>query len=448
MTSPSHETFRSVRGDGSPPTAPLPFFYGWVVTVCAFCILFLTYGVQYSFGVFLPAMLDDLGWQRASIAGAFSLYTMMYSGCSWLSGRLTDSRGPRFVIALGGILLGVGIMATSRMTATWHLYVFYGLIASLGMSTAYIPCNTTVVKWFQRKRGLALGLASSGSSCGILTLPPLASYLIAHWGWRPVYCAFGVLILLLLLIISRFMVRSPELLGLAPDGDAPATSSSFQNNETQQSLVITGWTLREAWTLPSFWLFFVLFVIMLFTVPVPFVHIVSFARDLGFSSTQGAVAVSIMGLSAFVGSLSLGPLSDRIGRKQGLTISLTFQVAAFVLFLSAKSLAILYCGAAAFGFFYGSMATLFPALMGDFFGRLHAGAITGFLFAGAGTFGAWGPMIAGYLRDTLGSYDIAFTYGIATSLLTLCLFIFTPKPPPSPTIAIEDRRPPSPLTLR
>ncbi|MBI3249602.1 MAG: MFS transporter [Deltaproteobacteria bacterium] len=423
------------------PSSPR-LFYGWIVTACAFCVLFLTYGVQYSFGVFLPAMLDELGWQRASIAGAFSLYSMMYSGCSLISGRLTDSRGPQFVIALGGVLLGLGIIATSRMSAMWHMYVFYGLIASLGMSTAYIPCNATVVKWFQRKRGLALGLASSGSSCGILICPPLASHLIAQWGWRPVYCAGGVTILLLLNVVARFMVRSPELLGLAPDGDtpsptglAPASPSAHANDASQPVTVIApsgGWTLQQAWRLPAFWLLFVVFVIMLLTVPVPFVHIVAYARDLGFSPTQGALAVSLMGLCAFVGSLSLGPLSDRIGRKQGLRISLILQVVAFLLFLSANSLGQLYCGAAAFGFFYGSMATLFPALIGDFFSRLHAGTITGFLFAGAGILGAWGPMIAGYLRDTSGSYHVAFMCSIATSVVALSLFLLTPKPPPSP----------------
>jgi len=410
---------------------PRTIFYGWIVTACAFLVLFLTYGVQYSFGVFLPAMLDDLGWQRASLAGAFSLYIMIYSGCSWLSGRLTDTKGPRAVIAVGGALLGSGIIATSRMSAVWHLYLFYGLIAALGMSTAYIPCNTTVVKWFQRKRGLALGLASSGSSCGILTCPPLASILIARWGWRPVYLSFGVVILVFLNILARFMVRSPELLGLAPDGDPlPTPAGHYSRATSAPGPVLTGWTLEAAWTLPSFWLLGVVFVIMLLTVPVPFVHIVAFARDLGLSPSQGALAVSIMGLCAFCGSLSLGPLSDRLGRKQGLLLSLTLQVAAFLLFLSAQSLGILYLGAAAFGFFYGGMATLFPALIGDFFGRLHAGAITGFLFAGAGILGAWGPMIAGHLRDVTGSYHLVFMCGAVTSTTALLLFLVTPKPPP------------------
>ncbi|MGE0823541.1 MAG: MFS transporter [Candidatus Binatia bacterium] len=444
-------------------TAP-SLFYGWIVTACAFLVLFLTYGIQYSFGVFLPFMLDELGWRRADIAGAFSLYTMVYSACSWFSGRFTDSKGPQVVIAIGGLLLGCGIMATSQVSAKWQMYIFYGFIAAFGMSTAFIPCNTTVVKWFQRKRGLALGLASSGSSSGILTCPPLAAALIASYGWRPVYFGCGVVILVALNIIARFMVRSPELLGLVPDGDpviAPTQreeevrhsraggnpgeeegAASFVSEQPdgvnrvssyslarQDSTLLTGWSLQEAWGFSSFWLLGLVFVIMLLTVPVPFVHIVAFARDLGFSSTQGALAVSIMGLCSFIGSLTLGPLSDRIGRKQGLLISLVIHVIAYVLFFSTQSLVTLYCGAAAFGFFYGSMATLFSALVGDYFGRRHAGAIAGFLFAAAGVFGAWGPMIAGYLRDTTGSYHLAFTCAVATSLVALLLFVVTPKPP-------------------
>ncbi len=412
-------------------------FYGWIVTACAFLILFLTYGVQYSFGVFLPFMLEELGWQRASIAGAFSFYTMTYSACSWLSGRLTDSKGPTVVIAVGGVLLGCGIIATSQVSAPWQMYLCYGFVAALGMSTAFIPCNTTVIKWFQRKRGLALGLASCGSSCGILVGPPLLAALIPLYGWRPVYLSCGVVIVIVLNIVARFMVRSPELLGLAPDGDplpspstlpggSPATAQALETAPT----LLPGWSLAEAWRFPAFWSLFLVFVIMLLSVPVPFVHIVAYARDLGFSPTQGALAVSIMGLSAFIGSLSLGSLSDRIGRKQGLLLSLTMHIIAYLLFVFAQSLTVLYLGAAAFGFFYGSMATLFTALIGDLFGRRHAGAIGGFLYAGAGVLGAWGPMIAGYVRDTTGSYRPAFTYAVVTSVVSLVLFAVTPKPPP------------------
>jgi len=404
-------------------------FYGWIVTACAFLVLFLTYGVQYSFGVFLPPMLDELGWQRASLAGAFSLYSMVYNGCSWVSGRLTDTWGPQRVIAAGGVLLGSGIIATSQLSATWHLYVSYGLIAALGMSTAYIPCNTTVVKWFQRKRGLALGLASSGSSCGILAVPPLTSALIVRWGWRPVYLSFGVILIVLLSVLARFMVHSPERLGLMPDGDLSPAVAGRKPHTAAPLEVMEGWTLQEAWITLSFWLLAATFMLMLLTLQIPFVHLVAFAQDVGLSRTQGALAVSVIGLCALVGSLSLGPLSDRIGRKGAVALGLVLQVVAFLLFLVAQGLGLLYLGAAAFGLFYGGVATLFPALVGDFFGRRHAGAIAGFFFASSGIFGAWGPMIAGYLRDIAGDYQLAFALSALTSFCALLLFFVTPRPP-------------------
>ena len=411
-------------------------FYGWIVTGCAFIVLFATYGVQYSFGVFLPAMVDELGWQRASLGGAFSLYTMVYSGCSWISGRLTDTAGPRWVIAAGGVLLGGGIIATSQMSAQWQLYVCYGLIAALGMSSAYIPCNTTVVKWFQRKRGLALGLAASGSSCGILVCPWLAAVCIARWGWRPVYLACGIIIMLLLNGLARFMVRSPEQLGLAPDGERLPQSPAPPTPDSE-TVSLKNWTLQEARTTRSFWLLAVTLVVTFLTVPVPFVHIVVFAQDLGLSHAQGALAVSAMGMSAVLGNLSLGPLSDRIGRRTGLAIALSVQIAAYLLFFSAQSRGGVYAGAVAFGFFYGGLTTLLPALVGDFFGRLHAGSITGFLFAGAGILGAWGPMIAGYLRDVSGSYKPAFLYSALTGGVALLFLLLTPRPtvPRSPGIS-------------
>ncbi len=417
-------------------------FYGWVVTACAFVVLFLTYGVQYSFGVFLPVMLDELGWQRTSLTGAFSLYTMVYSSCSWLSGRLTDSKGPQRVIALGGLLLGSGIIATSQISAQWQLYVCYGLLAALGMSTAFVPCNTTVVKWFQHKRGLALGLASSGGSCGILVVPPIVSVCLGYWGWRPVYCVCGIVILILLAVCARFMIGSPEQIGLRPDGDSPSADSLEDAGSVADvpEPTLEGRTLREAWRLPSFWLLTVVFVIVLLSIQIPFVHIVTFAVDSGYSRTQGALAVSLIGLGAVAGNLVFGPLSDRLGRRFGFALSLALQAVAFSLFWSVQNLfvyklGLLYLGTLIFGGCYGGFATLFPALVGDFFGRRYVGAIAGFMFAVAGGLGAWGPTIAGVLRDSTGNYQLAFLSAICTSMIALGLFLVTPQPAPVPPVA-------------
>ena len=396
-------------------------FYGWIVVGGAFLVLFLTYGVQYSFGVFVPAMVDDLGWQRASLGGAFSLYSIVYMGFSLLSGRLTDSLGPRRVIGLGGVLLGLGIMATSQMSAQWQLYLCYGIIAALGMSTAYIPCNMTVVRWFHRKRGLALGVASCGASCGILIVPVLASFIIVHADWRVGLLTFGAGLFVLINVVARFMVRSPELIGLLPDG-----AGGSHTVPTPDEAV--GWTLREARATVSFWMFLLAFAVALLTITVPFVHIPGFARDIGLSAMGGAMAISITGLFALVGSIGLGALSDRVGCKPAMVLGLCAQVAAFLIFLAAENSTLLYVGAAAFGFFYGGVASLFPALVGDLFGRAHAGAIGGFIFGGAGILGAWGPAVAGHLRDVEGDYRLAFTLCALTAVCALLLFLFLPRP--------------------
>ncbi len=401
-------------------------FYGWIVVGCVFLVLFLTYGVQYSFGVFVPAMVDELGWQRASLGGAFSLYSVVYTSFSLLSGRLTDSLGPRRVIGLGGVLLGLGIMATSQISAQWQLYLCYGVVAALGMSNAYIPCNMTVVRWFHRKRGLALGLASCGASCGILVVPMLAAFIIEYADWRLGLLTLGAALFIVINIVARFMVRSPELMGLLPDGAAspssgiPPTASSADD--------MAGWTLSEARTTLTLWMFLLAFAAVLLTVTVPFVHVPVFARDIGLSAMGGAIAVSVAGLFALLGSIALGALSDRIGRKAAMVLALCVQVAAFLIFLVADSAASLYAGAAAFGFFYGGIASLFPALVGDLFGRAHAGAIGGFIFGCAGILGAWGPAVAGYLRDVDGDYQFAFTLCALTAFCALLLFLFIPRP--------------------
>lgn len=402
-------------------------FYGWIIVGCAFLVLFLTYGVQYSFGVFLPPMLDDLGWQRASLGGAFSLYSFVYMSSSLVSGRLTDTLGPRLVISLGGIMLGVGITATSLVTAQWQLYLCYGIVAALGMSTAYIPCNMTVVRWFYDQRGLALGIVSCGASCGILVVPVLATYIIALTDWRMGLLILGASLLVLITIAANFMVRSPELKGLQTDGRLTLST----NKNLRHSTAIEearNWTLREARGTISFWLFLVAFAVILLTITVPFVHLPIFARDIGLSAMGGGMAISITGLFALFGSIGLGTLSDHSGPKRAILLALCAQLIAFIFFLLTKDITSLFVGAAAFGFFYGGIASLFPALVGNLFGRAHAGAIGGFIFGGAGIFGAWGPAVVGYLRDIDGDYSRAFILCSVTAACSLVLFLFLPKP--------------------
>lgn len=412
------------------------FFYGWIVAACAFGVMFTAYGVQYAFGVFFPAILKEFGWTRASLSGAFSLYTLVYTGCGFLSGRLTDYWGPRRVVALGGLMLGSGLMLLSLTHNRWQLYLFYGLIAGLGMSTAYIPCNATVVKWFVRRRGTALGLVGSGASLGIFAIPPLAALLISRYGWHLSYLLFGAATLVLLNIMARFMYRDPEELGLHPDGGSQPINplKPMVGGKTPGPRAVE-MDVSDAIRTPAFWCLTASMVAALFTIPIPYVHLVSHAQDLGLPPMVASTFISMIGASALVGNLSLGPASDRIGRKATLGICLFLAVLAFLGFGKAQTASGLYAAAAAFGLYYGAAAISFPAIVGDFFGREHAGALTGIIFALGGPAVALGPVVAGWIYDRTGGYYLAFLLSAVVSAAALVILVFARAPEKHPAVS-------------
>ncbi len=392
-------------------------FYGWVVVGGAFLVLFLAYGVQYAFGVFFSALLEEFGWSRAGLSGVFSLYAFLYCVFGLVAGQLTDRWGPRAVISLGGVFLGVGLAGMSQVRELWHPYVLYGVVAALGMSTAYVPCNATVVKWFVRQRGLAVGVASSGGSLGTFALPPLAYILVRALGWRSAYVVFGAGILVSLNLVATVMKRDPELLGLAPDGGPRNPAAPSGEGEVQ-------WPLSRAIRTAAFWMVFGVFSATWIPVFIPLVHAVPFARDLGISPLLASTVVSALGIAAVFGRLVMGGVSDRIGRKSALAISITLQALAFGGFMAVGGLPSLYLVAVTFGFSYGAVSTLFPAIVGDFFGRAEAGRLVGFLFALAGSLAAAGPLGAGAIYDATGHYTWAFLLsagfnGLALALLAL-----------------------------
>ena len=135
-------------------------YYGWVVAWTAFAVLTLAYGVQYCFGVFLPFIQEDLGITRTQGTLAFAVYVFFYSALSALSGWLTDRKGPRFVLVLGALFLGVGYLLTAMAQTALQLVLALGLVASIGMSAAFVPCNATVVRWL---RSLPASAHRSGS---------------------------------------------------------------------------------------------------------------------------------------------------------------------------------------------------------------------------------------------------------------------------------------------
>jgi MFS family permease len=415
---------------GEPPGTPIiprergKIFYGWVIVGCAFVILCVAYGIQFSFGVFMPAIEAETGWDRARLSLPYSLYVFVYSALGVVAGRWTDRWGPRAVIIAGGCLLGLGTVLMSQVRTLWQLYLFLGAIAASGMSAAYVPCNATVVRWFIQRRGFALSITSSGASFGNFLFPPLAAALISAYGWRTAYQLLGLIGAAVIGLCATFIVRDPEHMHLYPDGHKP-------NNVAYSALPqqpIEGWTLAAARRTSTFWLLNVIFTLTWLVVFFPLIHIAPFALDLGLPQLQAAMTISVIGVAGFAGRLVTGPLSDHLGRKLALGLCLLLQALAFLGFIVSTGLVSLYTAAAVFGFSYGGATTLFPAIIGDYFGRLAVGAIVGFMFSLAGSTAAFGPILAGYLYHTTGHYDVAFALSAALNGASLVFLLFLRRP--------------------
>lgn len=404
-------------------------FYGWLIVACAFVILCVAYGIQFSFGVFMPAISAETGWDRASLSLPYSLYVFVYSALGVVTGRCTDRWGPRLVITVGGCLLGTGIVLTSQVHALWQLYLFFGLVAASGMSAAFVPCNATVVRWFTRQRGLALSITSSGASFGNFLVPPLTAALITTYGWRTTYLLLGVIGTIVICVCAVFVVRDPEKMGLSPDGQMP--EEPLLPSVSSPSITLSEeWTLSSARRTAAFWLLNAIFTLTWLVVFLPMVHIVPFAVDLGIPQIRAAMTISVIGIAGFAGRLSMGPISDRLGRIPTLGLCLLLQALSFLGFAHSTGLTSLYPAAAVFGVSYGGATTLFPAIVGDFFGRLAVGAIVGFIFALAGSTAAFGPLVAGYIYDATGQYSAAFVLSAVLNLAGLVLLLFLKKPKP------------------
>lgn len=405
------------------------FFYGWVVVACSFIVLSAAYGIQFSFGVFMSEISAEMGWSRRDLSLSYAFYVFIYSGLGIVSGWCTDRWGPRIVILIGGLLVGSGTILMSQVHTLWQLYVFLGCLTALGMSAAFVPCNSTVVRWFIQRRGLALSISTSGSSFGNFLVPPLAAALIAAYGWRATYLLIGLIGMAIIVLCSLFILRDPETVGLQPDGTAP--SELPQQPETPTRL--TGadeWTLATARQTSAFWMLVSIFTLTWLVVFMPVIHIVPFAMDLGVPQVRASTLISVIGLAGFGGRLLMGPISDRLGRIPALRLCLLLQTLAFLGFPFSTSLSLLYPAVAVFGVSYGGTTALFPAIVGDFFGRVAVGAIVGFIFAAAGSTAAFGPAAAGYLYDVYGNYEMAFLLSSGLNFLGVILLFFLKRPKP------------------
>jgi MFS family permease len=270
-------------------------YYGYIIVAAAFVIMAMIWGMWATFGVFFDPLLKEFGWTRAAASGASSLNNILFGLVCIFSAGLSDKLGPRKVIIGCSILLGISYFLMSRVESLWEMYLYFGVLVSLGMSS-YIPLLSLVARWFTRRRGMVTGIVFSGMGLGTMLLPLAANQLIVYYSWRMAFIILAVLALALTLIAALFMKAAPE------------HSRGEPNNEPGR-----GSTFMEAVRTRQFILLCVLYFCFLFCLVTIMVHVVIHGIGLGIAAADAAFILAIIGGACIVGMNVMGAASDRAG---------------------------------------------------------------------------------------------------------------------------------------
>lgn len=398
------------------------FFYGYIVVVAAFCSQGIFWGTYQSFGVFFKPLIGEFGWSRAAISGAASLCWLLTGFISIAAGTLSDRFGPRRVMTGCGFLFGLAYLLMSQVTSIWQLYLYYSLIIAIGMSAADVVPLSTVSRWFVKKRGVMTGITKVGTGTGMMAIPLVASRLVAGYGWRTAYAILGAGGLIALVSVAQLFKRDPAEIGQSADGEE-------KGDANRSDLVEAGLSLREAIHLRQLWTVCAAYLCVTFCVQTLMVHIVPHAEDMGISPADAANVLSTIGGVSIAGRLVMGKLGDKIGHERAMAICFLPALGALFWLQMAKDLWMLYLFAAIYGFGHGGFFALISPLMAQLFGTKSQGAIFGIAIAVGAVGGAVGPLLAGHMFDTTGSYRIPFL--IVAGLITIALILIMSLGSPS-----------------
>jgi len=413
-----------------PPSVPVKntqaketvLIYGWTVVIVSFFIAILAYGGIYSFGIFFKSLQEDLGWSAAATSGVFSLYLLSYCFFSIFSGWAVDRLGPKIIISLGGFFIGLGFLLASNVYRLWHIYFCYGLFIGIGISAVYAPLLATTSRWVEKRRGLALGIVSSGIGAGNVFVPLLASYLISQYGWRTSYIIMGSLAgggITILAVL--YLKKDPPLKKYVQKNAEP-------NNKTG-TCIFESYSIRKIFLFEAFWLLALVYLMVGFGLQMMIVHIVPhIVKVFRTSQIIAAGVFSIMGASSIAGRLLMGAISDIIGRKSVLIICVLLEGIAILTLINTLNDYALYLFAVLFGFGFGGHNPQFPALTGELFGLAKMGSIIGLHLIFYGISGAFGSFLAGSVLDRTGSYYNAFGLAGIAMLLAAAFSLKIKRP--------------------
>lgn len=407
------------------PRAPTrgPIFYGWYIVGTVFVIHTVSCGlIFYNLSIFLKAFVAEGGFSVSATSNATALFFISSGFAGLAVGWMLDRFDPRWVVTFGAFLSAGVLASAGHVGEMWQLYAFYVLFGIGNAAVAVIPGMTIVARWFTRQRSKAIAYASTGLSLGGIVFTPLSATLIERYGLGEAAYWLALALVLGVVPIALIMLRrSPEAIGLSPDGDPP------QRHADGSLMPPDGIAFREAIRSRFFVLCTAAFVFSMMA------QVGSLAHQFRLVSTRtgddhiAALAVSIMAASSIAGRLIGGSLLSRISSKRYLYCIYVLQGTAFCSFAFAGSTTALFITSVMFGATVGNMQMMQPLIMAEAFGLKAYARILSVAQMITTCANAAGPALLGFLYATAGGYQTAYLAITASSVMGFaCLYAAGP----------------------
>ncbi len=408
----------------------MPFYYGWIVVGVAILAQFVSgFGHPYVASGFIDPIRQELGWSLTVVSGMYTVGSLLAAPLLLVVGRLLDRFGSRVILTFICIFMGLVTIAMSRITHPAHLLAGFAAIRLLGESSLNLVSITMVSLWFMKLRGRATAVTSMGLASAHSALPLLTHFLIDKFGWRDAWIGFGLIVWFILLIPTLlFVKKSPESVGLHPDGGVKEAHKSDGYQQSADAPEVN-FTLSEALRTRTLWLLLVCGIGLPLTITGLLFHHLPMMQTKGISSQLAAASLLLWGPSMILGNFVGGFLTDRI---QSRYLLAAVQLLLIIALLWNRMISTpwqmfiyVFMAGSAGGVFFTSYAVTWA----NYFGRRHLGAIRGVASMSTLVFSALGALPFGLVFDLTGSYDMAIMIllGVPAVSGVAALFALPPK---------------------
>ncbi|MFC1934496.1 MFS transporter [Chloroflexota bacterium] len=418
------------------------YFYGWlVVGACMSAGIASTSVTNPILSLFMKPMGFELGWSRTSFSAVILIAAVAGSLLSMTVGSVIDKRGARIFLVLGSAIIGGCLVALSRVRAIWHFYTVFGVARAIMGGAINLAIPVVVANWFILKRGRAMGITAAAPMIGSTLLVLIVQWLIDGVGWRFAWMGLGFLVAAIAIIPSALFVRRrPEDMGLKPDGEVylerKQSTDSSRNPPVAENIPFDDpvWSRNTVLATSVFWLLALAEAQVVLCAGAINMHQFPYLTDVGITQVVAVATVSLSSFFAIIGSFFWGHLAERIPVRRCLIIVFAAQAVSILILMYTKTVIMACIFSMLWGLLRGGVVPLWSIIWAEYFGRISLASVRGLSRPLHLIANAFGPIIAGRVYDTTGSYERAFTVFIILFLVS-SLWVFLSKTPQKTSVA-------------